>query len=454
MRTFKRTLLSICLTLAGGSAVYAAGAPNVDQLGTSLTEWGAEKAGSSDGQIPAYTGGLPLDTSPSGWKKGSGRYDVGPYDDEKPSLSINSSNVDKYSDKLTAGTVALIKKYPDFRVDVYPTHRSVAHSANWLSHCKSNAENAKLTSTGNGFSDAYSCIPFPLPKSGAEVVWNHEMRDTWGPQTTYRVSQWLVDGGGHLTDVGQINLSYAHPYLDPKKDKLDDRTYELRLGGWEGPPAQVGTKLLQRYPIDYDADSFQTWIYTPGQRRTRVAPEYAYDTPIAGDGGALNYDELFGFAGQLDRYDFKVIGKKEIYIPYNNNRMLFAPLDKLLTKGLVNPDLLRWELHRVWVVEATLKAGKRHVQPRRTLYIDEDNTSIAATDAYDQGGNLFRVGLFPSIPMWDLPTVGAGELFYDLSKGTTFVISFSRPNDFWKASNDVGSLGLFTPAAMTSSGVR
>jgi hypothetical protein len=454
MRLLKTTFVTISLTLAAGGVAVAASSADVDQLGKTLTEWGAEKAGSADGLIPAYTGGLPLTTSPDGWKKGSGRYDVGPYDSEKPLFSINAANVDKYADKLTAGTIALIKKFPDFRVDVYPTHRSVAHSSDWLSHCKSNAENAKLSPTGNGFTDAYSCIPFPIPTSGPQVIWNAQVADLFGPRTSYRWSQWMIDGSGHITDDGQVNLDWTNPYFDPKKNKIENNTYELRLGSWEGPPAQVGTKIMQRFTTDHDNDTDQAWIYTPGQRRTRIAPEFSYDTPVASDGGALNYDESGGFNGSLDRYDFKIVGKKEIYIPYNDNRMIFAPLDKLFEKNFVNPDVLRWELHRVWVVEATLKAGKRHVQPRRTFYVDEDTTAIAATEAYDQGGNLFRVNIFPTFPIWDSPTVAEAEVFYDLSSRVTATMSWSRANDFMKASNDVGNVSRYTAAALTSSGVR
>jgi hypothetical protein len=454
MRLLQKLIFGTGLALAVGSALAGVSQQQADQLGKSLTQWGADPAGNADKTIPAYSGGLPTTTASEGWVKGSGRYDVGPYDGEKPLFSITASNYEKYADRLSAGAIAMLKKYPQFRVDVYPTHRSVAHSSNWLSHCKTNAVEAKLSTTGNGFSGAYSCVPFPIPASGAEVMWNMATTDLWGVDTTIRQSTWYIDADGHLTDVGQLDGEFAQPYQDPKKDALEDGAYRLQVGTWIGPPSQVGQKILQRVPVDYDKTGTVTWVYFPGQRRTRVAPDYSYDTPIAPDGGAINYDELFGFAGALDRYDFKLVGKKEIYVMYNSNRMIFAPVDKMLAKSVINPDVSRWELHRVWVVEATLKAGKRHVQPRRTLYIDEDTWACVATDAYDQGGALFKVGFYPLLPLWDEQSFGQGMIFYDLSKGSTYIEGHARPNDFIKGSEHLDDINKFTPAALTSSGLR
>ncbi len=57
--------------------------------------------------------------------------------------------------------------------------------------------------------------------------------------------------------------------------------------------------------------------YLPGQRRVKAAPDVAYDTPNPGTAGATTYDDAFMFNGAMDRYDFKLIGKKEMYVPYN-----------------------------------------------------------------------------------------------------------------------------------------
>lgn len=454
MRVLHSVVASLGLSLACGMAAAAVSPQEADELGKSLTPWGAETAGNADKTIPAYTGGLPASTDPAGWKKGSGRWDVGPFDQEKPLYSITAANFDTYSKRLTPGTVAMLKKYPEFRLDVYSTHRSVAYDKSWLSHCRDNAEKAKLGSSGDAVQDAYSCVPFPIPKSGTEVMWNTALHNTFGVSSALMLSFWLVDADSNVTDIGHVSLNYAYPYRDPAKNAGSTDYYTYELARWLGPSSQVGTKILTVFPMDWVKNQQLSWVYTPGTRRTRLAPEFSYDTPIASNGGALNYDEPYGFAGQLDRYNFKLLGKKEIYIPYNAGRMMFAPQDKMLAKRVFNPDVSRWELHRVWVVDATLKDGKRHSQPHRTFYVDEDSWAISAVDGFDQGGNLVRVQYDPIFPVWDASTTAQGVLIYDLSKGTLYINSMSRPNDYVKSSDALGDMNLFTPSALTSSGVR
>ena len=451
-----RTLFAAALAASlSCTAIAKVDEKEAAKLGDTLTLFGAEKAGNADGSIPAYDGGMSPSLSPAGWVKGSGRYEKGPYDDEKSLFSINAENADKYKDKLTPGIYALLKKYPSHRLDVYPTHRSVSHSEHYLSHCKNNALNAEATPTGNGISGAYACAPFPIPKTGVEAMWNHLLVDRLGARALTLTSAWLVDASTRVTNITHIKLDFVHYFLDRSKDKFEGNITETRLGWWDGPPAQVGTKILQHFPVDYDKGQLLSWIYTPGQRRTRLAPEFAFDTPIASTGGVLNYDEQFAFNGSLERFDWKLVGKKEIYVPYNSYRELFSPVEKLWTKQLVNPDASRWELHRVWVVEATLKPGKRHVQPKRTFFIDEDSWGIVASDAYDQGGSLYRVGMFPLIQLWDAQTTFNGFVFYDLNKGNGYASNvFSAPRDFVKIEPTVGDLSKLTPEALTGGGIR
>ena len=454
MRVLQHMLIGLGVLFAIGGAFAAVSQQEADELGKSLTPWGAELAGNADKSIPAYTGGLSASTAPAGWKKGSGRWDVGPFDDEKPLFSINAGNADTYAKHLTPGTIEMLKKYPEFRVDVYPTHRSVSYDSSWLSHCKDNAVKAKLAADGDAVQDAYSCVPFPIPKSGTEVMWNAALHNTFGVSSAFLVSTWLVDADNNVTDVGHVAANFAYPYRNPDKKDWHADYYAYELARWLGPPSQVGTKILVEFPMDWVKNQELTWIYTPGTRRTRLAPEFKYDTPIAPSGGADNYDEVFGFAGQFDRYNFKLIGKREIYIPYNAGRMMFAPQDKMLAKRVFNPDVSRWELHRVWVVDATLKEGKRHSQPHRTFYVDEDTWAFSAVDGFDKSGNLVRVQYDPIFPLWDAGTSAQGMLIYDLSTGTLFINGMSRSSDYVKASDSLGDMNRFTPSALTSSGVR
>jgi hypothetical protein len=147
------------------------------------------------------------------------------------------------------------------------------------------------------------------------------------------------------------------------------------------------------------------WQYYPGERRVRRAPEIAYDTPYNNSDGLATVDDYDMFNGALDRYDWKLVGRKEIYVPYNTNKFQDTKYrySDLIGKDCVNPDAVRWELHRVWQVEATLKPDFMHVYSRRTLYLDEDSWTILISDRYDGRGALWRTGMtmgeqFPDVP--------------------------------------------------------
>ena len=126
----------------------------------------------------------------------------------------------------------------------------------------------------------------------------------------------------------------------------------------------------------------------------KLAPDIAYDTPSPVTSGMTTYDDSFMYNGKMDRYDFKLVGKKEIVVPYNDYKLVYnTKIDDVLKPKFVNPDAVRWELHRVWVVEATLKPDSRHIYAKRRFYIDEDTWIAVATDAYDARGNYFRARL-------------------------------------------------------------
>ncbi|WP_299689943.1 DUF1329 domain-containing protein [Hydrocarboniphaga sp.] len=451
-------MLAACFAAAiSGTAYAAVSQQEADQLGgTTLTEFGAEKVGNADGSIPPYTGGLPKDTAPAGWKPGTGRYDKNPFDDEKPLLSVNAGNMDKYADRLTAGAVAMMKKYPDYRIDVYPSHRSQGYPAEWLSHCKTNATTVKMTKTGNGVEGGHSCVAFPIPKDGNEVQWNNATRYVYGVDVEISMSNWLMDAAQHVTDLGHITYTQSNYWTDPATNTTPGYRLGISQGAWKGPPFQVGTLVRQTRSLDYDKQSTLAWFYSPGQRRVRLAPEFAFDTPIASYGGAITYDEQFGFGGSPERFDWKLVGKKEMYVPYNDYKLFFTPVDKLFSKGFVNPDNFRFELHRVWVIESTLKPGKRHVYSRRTFYIDEDTWAVVASDSYDQSGKIYRVGFIPSYPVWDKQTFVQGMNFYDMTKGS-FLIGpvYSRPEDGAIVSDKFpADSSKWSPDRMAGSGIR
>jgi len=396
---FQRTLLAGLLAgLTGLAAQAAITADQAKTLGSTLTGVGAEKAGNKDGSIPAYSGGLT--TPPAGYKAGDS-IRPNPYAGDKPKLVIDAKNMAQHADKLTEGTKALLQQYPTFRVDVYPTQRSVAFPKWVLDNTAKIAITAKTTNGGRSIEGAHAGFPFPIPKDGYEAMWNHLVRFN-GPAYESKYRNLTVDANGRATLATEGMSVQEYPYWDNSKTSAD--TYWRIKLSYTGPARRAGEALLIVDPLDIGAKERRAWSYLPGQRRVKVAPDFSFDTPNPGSAGGNTFDDLFIFNGSMDRYDFKLVGKKEMLVPYNNYAAVYgAKQDDLLKANHLNPDLVRWELHRVWVVEATLREGKRHVYSKRTFYLDEDSWAAVASDQYDGRGQLYRAGFAYMAPSYDLP---------------------------------------------------
>jgi hypothetical protein len=392
---------------------HATSAADVERLGKDLTPNGAERAGNKEGTIPEWTGGLTK--PPAGWKAEMGYVD--PFKDEKPLFSINSQNLDKYKDKLSPGMQALLKKYPNLSMPVYPTHRSFANPQSVYDATKAQAGKVGL----KGLTLANYTMPgtpFPVPANGVEAVYNHLTR-FFGSYS--KCDDWLpVRPNGEYYRVGFCEDFVQGQNFDQRQPNHVFSFY----GGYDAPATLVGTIYLVHDPIDYSASGRQAWIYNAGQRRVRRAPDLAYDAATDGDEGMRGTDDYWGFNGAMDRYEWKLVGKREMYIPYNgykanDNRLKYKDM---VDKGSLKPDLLRYELHRVWEVEATLKPGMSHIYAKRSLFIDEDSHLIALTDAYDSRGNLWRTHELALIEAYDSQVMyQAPWILHDLISGSYLV---------------------------------
>lgn len=374
-----------------GTAQAAVSADEAKKLGTTLTPTGAEMAGNKDGTIPAYTGGLPPSTP--GFDKATGRR-ADPFATEKPVLTITGKNMDAYADKLSDGSKTLLKKYPDYRIDVYPTHRTVAVPKEVAENTAKNAVRAKTAEGGLVLTGAYGGYAFPIPANGFEAMWNHLTRyEGFNYHTKY--DAYNIDSSGHAVLATSGEVWQQYPYYNPAKTfetNDSDLFYQIKLN-YFAPPRRAGEAQLIWDSINPVEKSRRAWQYLPGQRRVKLAPDLSYDTPNPGSAGSTTYDDAFVFNGAMDRFDFKLIGKKEMYIPYNEYRFVYdAKADQVLAPNFLNPDVSRWELHRVWVVEATLKPGTRHIYARRVFYLDEDSWVAVMSDEYDAKNQLFRSG--------------------------------------------------------------
>ena len=412
---FKRAIVTAAAAATMAGTVGAATPDEATQLGKTLTPLGAEKAGNKDGSIPAWDGGL---SRPAAGNKAGGRRDQDPYASEKPLYSITAKNMDQYADKLTDGTRAMLKKYASYRIDVYPTHRTAA-APQWVyENTAKNATAAKLNDRQFP-AGAFGGIPFPIPKNGAEAMWNHLLN--WrGESIDFVDRAYLITSEGKPVMTVDAAAAQSMPYYD--KDSSPDATggnyWSIRLVN-AGPPIRAGEAILGRLNLDAERDA--SYVYLAGQRRTRKLPNACCDTPTPATAGVMSFDELNVFSGRLDRFDWKLLGKKDILIPYNSNRSLAGKDLDLVGPHHLNPDMVRWELHRVWVVEANLKPGMRHVAPKGRYYLDEDTWTAVLGDRWDAKGQLWKTMWQLPVSMPDLPaTTPITFGFYDLLSNTWF----------------------------------
>ncbi|MBI5444054.1 MAG: DUF1329 domain-containing protein [Deltaproteobacteria bacterium] len=392
---------SVVISALAASHVGIAGVTPEEaaKLKTTLTPVGAERAGNKDGTIPAWDGGY---TKPIPGATGK-KIDPDPFTEDKPLLRITAKNAAQYQDKLNEGSLALLKQYPEtFRIDVYPTRRTYALQQWIYDNTFKNAANAKLTANGLSVEAAYGGIPFPIPKNGAEVMWNHTLHPRY-EALDFGFKSWVGTSDGKRSLASRTENHQTVPYYYKNEQKNWDGRYLMTRLETIDPPFKAGELLVISDSVD-PKNSRQAWQYLVGQRRVRRAPTVGWDTPDFVASGANYFDEVVGFYGPLDRYEWKLIGKREMYIPYNNNGFFNAKTDDAYAAHHLNPDKVRWELHRVWVVEGTLAPGKRHVVPKRRFYLDEDNWTVTLVDGYDAAGKLWRTSqvlsfIAPSIPL-------------------------------------------------------
>ncbi len=431
MRSTKFRQLALSLALIGSSAAMTAQAADFSQLGgAKLTPMGAEKAGNAAGTIPAWDGGITK--PPAGFDPSKGYLD--PFANEKPILTITAANMEQHKDKLAPGQMEMMKRYPTYKMNIYPTHRTAAYRPDVYKFAKEEAAGIKLADGGAGILNLKkSNVPFPIPTEGVQVVWNHIMRDLGGSITRYSADFPVQTNGSFTVGKRTETISYASYMADPEPNRIF-----YYLNETTAPANQAGEVALVHEPLDQVKEPRLAWQYNPGQRRVIRAPELAYDSPGIGADGLRTNDDFNAYNGAPDRYNWKLIGKKEMYVGYNNYKLTSKSLkySDIIQPNHMNPEHLRYELHRVWVVEGTLKPGARHIYSKRVFYIDEDSWSILHGDQYDARGGLWRVREVFGVQFYDAPTFGpAGEVIYDLQARRYLVNALTneeKPIEFGK----------------------
>lgn len=449
------TCAGLALSLLASGVMAAVSEQEAAQLGTSLTPLGAQKEGNADKSIPAWDGGLNPGAAPVDAKGFLGD----PFKNEKPLFTITAANAQQYKDKLTPGQLAMFQRYPDtYKIPVYPSHRTAAAPVGIYAAAKKSAVNVQLVNDGTGlanFADS-RYYAFPIPKSGVEVYWNFVTRfrgenvERWSVQAVPQVN-------GDYTIVETHDQNSFPQYMEGVDLQAEKNILYYYIFAVDAPARLAGTVSMAHETIDQVTEPRKAWTYNAGQRRVRRAPQLAYDAPGLASDGMRTSDNADMMNGSPDRYDWKLIGKKEMYIPYNNYKLQSPNLKyaDIIKPGHINQDLTRYELHRVWHVQATLKAGERHIYAKRDMYFDEDTWVLSEVDHYDGRGQLWRVGENYTYNNYEKSlNAPAAQGFYDLLAGRYIVATMSNEA---KSAPQYGArtkLADFTPAALRNAGIR
>ena len=439
--------------LATGVMAQSLTQAEIDSLGTTLTPIGAQKEGNAAGTIPEWTGGLPTDAGQSL----PNNFLESPFKDDQPEFVITAQNYQQYKDNLTPGQVALFERYPEtFKMPVYKTERSVGFPQSVYDQVKATAGQGKLVNGGDGISGfAHGSFAFPIPKSGAEVVWNHNTRYRLNVHRWYMQAMPQTNGSFTLIKMEE-EVGYPEQMSDVDASTMPNTLlfFKQRVNA---PARLAGNVLLVHDSLDQLKEPRMAWVYNAGQRRVRRAPQVAYDGPGTASDGMRTSDNFSMYNGAPDRYDWTLVGKKEIYIPYNSGKLTEPGVqyDDVLQAGHINPDFTRFELHRVWEVQGNVKDGQRHIYAQRNFFVDEDSWMISLADHYDGRGTLWRVGeghigfnYQQKIPGYSIETL------YDLLAGRYIALGMYTEENSAPQYDFDPSYNQFTPAALRASGVR
>jgi len=364
--------------------------PSSLQLSGDFTPIGAERRGSADGSIPPWTGGLTKEQWPASYKEGGRLTD--PFPNDKPLFVITSQNYKQYATKLSRAHQALFAKYPDYRMPIYPTRRTASYPKAIYDASQANIGKAKLVGS-DALEGARLGFPFPRPQNGVEIMWNHRVRYR-GDTLQSTTAQGIVMPDGELRDRSSGFFRVYSRYANVA-DPVDIAKQNILLKGITFTSrSSRGTDFVVLFHETANSikDPRRLWVLIVAAHKLLRIPPVGYDFPMPGTEAIALVDMIDMYNGPFDRYVWKLIGKRELYLPYNAYRMSSGQYkyQQMLTGRFLNPDVARYELHRVWIIEATERGGKKHIFGKRTFYIDEDSWNATLVENEDHEGNLWR----------------------------------------------------------------
>lgn len=432
-------LLGAAIAVPGSAAAPVAEAPVPAATGSGtgtarLTPVGAEAGGNAAGTIPPWSGGLARSQWPAGFVAGQRLKD--PYAGEKPLFTITAANLATYRELLSEGHRLLLQNRPGYAMPVYPTHRSVAYPQAIYDASAANLGRARLTGT-DALEGARLGVPFPRPDNGVQVLWNHRTRYR-GDSMIAQSAQAVVQASGSAVWLKQTErVLYRYGNLrDPVEPSSRNLLlyYLTSLGRSIARPDFVA---LVHETANSTQDARNVWVLPLDIGKMFRIPPVGYDQPFPGSDGLSFIDMVDMYNGGFDRYVWKLRGKRELLIPYNNYRLVDGSLrDAALIKpGYLDPARLRYERHRVWIVEATERGGKKHRFGKRVFYLDEDSWNIVLVENYEHDDTtLWRFQEGHLLAFYDVPAANCAPVVtYDFRDGRYFVnrlVADEKPAQF------------------------
>lgn len=412
MRNLVCTGVTAAVLMVSGQAAAKVSEAEASRLGVDLTPVGAERAGNTEGTIPPWTGGL--DQPPEGWSPG--QREINPFPDDQPLFTITADNLDDYRASLSGGHIAMFETYPDYTMPVYQTRRTAAYPEQVYDKLRENAVTAELLDNGNGVRNTIMTSPFPIPQNGLEVIWNHILRYR-GEQVAFRSASATPSVDGSFNPI-VTEYDYFIAYSEPGAElaDIDNKIFYLKTETIS-PPSLAGSITLVHETLDQVRSPRLAWRYESGSRRLRRSPNLAYETDMPNSSSLRSVDQKDMYNGAPNQYDWNLLGKREIYVPYNAYELHSDNHGSrdIIQAGHINQALTRYERHRVWVVEAQRRTGISHIYSRRVFYVDEDSWQILVTEEYDDEGELWRVSEAHNISFYSEPVFWTTlEMTYDL----------------------------------------
>ena len=451
----KRTTMLVSAFVFGAlstSALAQVPDAQVNRLGADLTPIGAEKAG--EGDIPAWTGGLPTVPSNVSYKPGDHLAD--PFASDAIKYTITAGNAAQYDAVLSDGYKALMKAYPDYKMNVYQTRRTCAYPDRVYSATKNNAKVGVLNGGGSGVGGAIMGFPFPVVNNANEIMWNHTLRYRSFKAKRQFAAAPVTRGGDYTLTIVQDEaiLNWSDPSKKSAEDLNNISLYYI--ANTIAPAREAGNVILVLEALNATLNGGrQAWQYSPGTRRVRRAPNISYDNPGTNSDGLSTSDAFDGFNGALDRYDWQVIDKKPTIIAANDYKAESVKYADFIKPMHLNQDDIRYEVHRTWNFEARLKADTRHVYARRLYHNDEDAWQIASAELYDGRGQLWRVQELQQLQRYNVPLCGSGtEVVYDLQAGRYLALAMQNEEPPVNYFADELDPSRYTPNSIRQLGVR